>query len=218
MKTTLRFAVAAFAAFALTAQAQAASITWSAPVQATTVADLVGGPEIDFVGAPFPGGGGNAAGTFFTGDGGNTGSTGLNMVYDSHGWNGAGATVTIDGLTSGADYLVQLLGAGDTRGCCATRTQAADDGNGNVSGDFMRGASSVVGAFTADAATQDIMIVAGTVDGVDPGLSGMIVATSAGEVVSAFNYAGEAVSIPEPSSILMSLFGGLALLSLRRRR
>jgi len=218
MKTTLHVAAALIATLAISVQTQAASITWATPLQATTIADLIGGPDISFAGAPFPGDGGNAAGTFFTGDGGDTGNRLLNSLYDSHGWNGAGATVTIEGLTSGTEYMVQLLGAGDTRGCCNTRSQAADDGNGNLSGDFYRGASSVVGSFTADAATQDIMIVAGTDNGVDPGLSGMIVATSAGEVLSAFNYAGEALSVPEPSSILMSLFGGLAVLTLRRRR
>jgi hypothetical protein len=141
---------------------------------------------------PFAYDGGNADGTFFTGDGGTTGNDLLDEVYNSHGWNGDGATITLDGLTEGEGYQVQLLGAGDTRGCCDTRNQAGDDGVGNVSGDFERGNSSVVGSFTATGATQDIMVVGGTENGVDPGLSGFILADAAGNLISAFNVGREA--------------------------
>ena len=160
------------------------AIAWETPNPNTTAADIIGG-EVSF--APFEYDGGNAEGTFFTGDGGTTGNPELDAVYNSHGWNGAGASITLSGLTAGESYQVQLLGAGDTRGCCDTRNQAGDDGQGNVSGDFERGNTSVIGSFTAAGATQDIMIVSGTDNGVDPGLSGFIVTDANGAVISAFN-------------------------------
>lgn len=163
----------------------AGQIAWETPNPNTTAADLIGGGTVTF--SPFEYDGGNAEGTFFTGGGGTTGNPDLDAVYNSHGWNGAGASITLSGLTAGESYQVQLLGAGDTRGCCDTRNQAGDDGQGNVSGDFERGNTSVIGSFTAAGATQDIMIVSGTANGVDPGLSGFIVADASGAVVSAFN-------------------------------
>lgn len=197
-----------------------AAISWGEVVAAMTFNDLLGSSSgsIAFTGVEYDGG--NAAGTFFTGDGGDTGSPSLNEIYDSHGWNGAGATITLEGLTEGESYMVQLLGAGDTRGCCNTRSQAADDGMGNVSGDFYRGASSVTGTFTAAGATQAINIISGSDNGVDPGLSGYIVADSSGAVLSAFNIAGgdATVTIPEPASAAMALLAGLAMLSIRRKR
>ena len=210
-------AATAFALLLSTSSVRAADITWGAVDGDTTVADLIGGTPITF--APFEYPGGNAAGTFFTGDGGDTGNAELNSVYDSHGWNGAGATLTLDGLTAGSDYMIQLLGAGDTRGCCNTRSQAADDGNGNLSGDFYRGNSSVIGSFTADAATQDFMVVAGTDNGVDPGLSGFILSEADGTFVSAFTVAGadDVTVVPEPSSSLLAILGLLGL-ALRRQR
>lgn len=161
-----------------------AEITWEAPNLDTTVEDLIGGPSLTFT--PFAYDGGNAEGTFWTGDGGTTGDDVLDSIYNSHGWNGAGASITLDGLTAGESYQVQLLGAGDTRGCCNTRNQAASDGT-NVSGDFPRGNSSVIGSFTATGATQEIMIVSGTDNGVDPGLSGFILTDADGGFISASN-------------------------------
>ena len=169
----------------------ASGIAWGDVDLDTTVADLIGGPSITF--APFAYDGGNAEGTFWTGDGGTTGDDVLDLVYNSHGWNGAGASIVLDGLTDGQDYQVQLLGAGDTRGCCNTRNQAADDGNGNVSGDFPRGNSSVIGTFTASGDSQEIMIVGGTDNGVDPGLSGFIVTDASGGFLYAFNVGREGV-------------------------
>ena len=105
----------------------------------------------------------------------------------SHGWNGDGATVTLTGLTAGDSYQVQLLGAGGTRACCDTRNSVADDGKGNISDEFDRGNSSVIGSFTAAGETLDIMIAGGPNNGVDPGLSGLILTNAEGAVVSAFN-------------------------------
>ena len=132
-------------------------------------------------------------------DGGTTGDNLLDSVYNSHGWNGDGATITVEGLTAGQAYQVQLLGAGDTRECCNTLTQAADDGMGNVSGDFPRGNSSVIGTFTADGTTRDIMIIGSA----DPELSGYILTDAGGNFISAFNVgriAGDdiVVTAPEP--------------------
>ncbi len=159
-------------------------ITWEAPDLDTTVGDLIGGPSITFI--PFAYDGGNADGTFWTGDGGTTGDEMLDAVYNSHGWNADGASITLEGLTAGESYQVQLLGAGDTRGCCNTRNQAASDGT-NVSGDFPRGNSSVIGSFVATGPTQEVMIVSGQDNGVDPGLSGFILTDAEGVLVSAFN-------------------------------
>ena len=201
-----------------------APITWDAVVSGTTAADLIGGPEIPFVTATYPGG--NADGTFFTGDGGDTGNADLNTIYNSHGWNGAGATITTGGLNAGEDYQIQLLAAGDTRGCCDTRNQAGDDGAGNTSGDFERGNNSVVGSFTATGSTQAINIISGTVNGVDPGLSGYILADGDGNLVEAlsFGFAADAagmpsatVTVPEPASCVLFGLGGLLMLGLRRR-
>ncbi len=160
------------------------SIAWSDVVPVTTEADLIALP-VTFTPYEYPGG--NADQTFFTGDGSTTGNAELDAVYNSHGWNGDGATITLDGLTAGEDFTVQLLGAGDTRGCCDTRNSVADDGNGNVSGEFERGNSSVVGTFTALSNTQDIMILGGPNNGVDPGLSAVIVTDADGNVVLAWN-------------------------------
>ncbi|NCF93903.1 MAG: hypothetical protein GWQ05_23525 [Verrucomicrobiaceae bacterium] len=159
-------------------------ITWGEVDLDTTVDDLIGGPTLTFT--PFAYDGGNAEGTFWTGDGGTTGDDILDSIYNSHGWNGDGASITLDGLTAGESYQVQLLGAGDTRGCCNTRNQAASDGT-NVSGDFPRGNSSVIGTFTAAGASQEIMIISGTDNGVDPGLSAFILTDAAGGFISASN-------------------------------
>ena len=175
-----------------------AAITWDAPNANTTVTDLIGGRSITFV--PFEYDGGNADNNFLTVEGGTTGDDLLDEVYNSHGWNADGSSITLDGLTEGEAYMVQLLGAGDTRSCCNTRNQAADDGVGNVSGDFPRGNSSVIGTFTATGASQTIMIVSGTANGVDPGLSGFILTDAAGSVISAFNVgrtAGDDVTVTQ---------------------
>ena len=74
-------------------------ITWGEVDLDTTVDDLIGGPTLTFT--PFAYDGGNAEGTFWTGDGGTTGDDILDSIYNSHGWNGGGASITLDGLDRG---------------------------------------------------------------------------------------------------------------------
>ncbi|YCM46550.1 lamin tail domain-containing protein [Verrucomicrobiaceae bacterium 227] len=117
-------------------------------------------------------------GNFFTGDGGDTNNAQLNNVLNSHGYASSTWSLQLTGLTAGADYQIQLLGAGDTRDCCSNRNQRAGDDESpeNISGDFSRsGVGSVIGTFTAGGTTQTINILPGVSNGTDPGLSGYIV-------------------------------------------
>ena len=194
------------------------SVTWSPAIFAgTTINDILGevGDVIPFTAAEYPGST-SGTGTFFTGDGGDTGSADLNMVLDSHGWNGAGATMLVEGLTAGNDYQIQLL-MGDTRGCCAERTQTASDGT-NVSEPFSRAGGSVVGSFTAVGDTLNLDITGAT----DPGLSGYILYdVTAGSVAKAINFNADGgditVTVPEPSSMVLGLMALVGLFGRRRR-
>ena len=196
----------------------AGPIDWSAVDADTGAGGLIGGPVINFTGIDFPGN--TAEGTFFTGDGGDSGNAELNLVYDSHGWFGGSpgsGTITLAGLVDGNDYQIQLLGAGDTRGCCNTRTQTADDGLGNVSEEFLRGNSSVIGTFTATGDSQDIIIAGAT----DPGLSGYILTDGAGALMEAVNYTPNGtnvmVTVPEPGSMILALMAFAAIFGRRNR-
>ncbi len=172
-----------------------AGIIWQAPFNITSVGSIdtngtlvtainatsggdsptvnVGGENITFTAsgiAPSNTG----TGTFFTGGGGTTGNADLNTVLNSHSYSGGTWSIQLTGLTTGADYQIQLIGAGDTRGCCSSRNQRGGDAESpeNVSGDFSRsGVGSVIGSFTASGTTQTINILAGINNGVDPGLS-----------------------------------------------
>ena len=193
------------------------SVTWSPAIAAgTTIADIIGGDLIPFTAAEFPGSTSDT-GTFFTGDGGDTGNADLNTVLDSHGWNSEGATLLIEGLTAGNDYQIQLL-MGDTRGCCVERTQTASDGT-NVSEPFSRNGGSVVGSFTAISGALSLDIAGEA----DPGLSGFILVNSTtGQLAQAINFAADGtaptVAIPEPATVSLALFAVLGVLGLRRRR
>ncbi|MFT6861980.1 MAG: hypothetical protein ACJAVK_000534 [Akkermansiaceae bacterium] len=118
-----------------------------------------------------------ATGSFFTGGGGDTSNPELNTVLDSHSYGGGTWSFQLSSLTSGSDYQIQLIGAGDTRECCSERNQRGGDGESpeNVSGDFSRsGVGSVIGTFTASGTTQTINLIPGINTGVDPGLSAYI--------------------------------------------
>ena len=184
--------------FLLTPHSQGAEISWPPPFNLTSANQIdidgslvsavnitsdgnnqtvsIGGEDILFSGSNISPNTTNT-GTFFTGDGGDTGNTQLNAILNSHGYAGSAWSFQLTGLTAGADYQIQLLGAGDTRGCCSARNQRAGDGEApeNVSGDFSRsGVGSVIGTFTADGTIQTINVLPGINNGVDPGLSGYI--------------------------------------------
>ena len=183
--------------------AEAAPITWGAPFNISSVNDIdtngtlveaknatndgnsptvnVGGELITFNAMTF---GVNITGTsnFYTGGGGDTGDANLNTVLNSHTWSGSAWSFTLTGLASGTDYQIQVIGGGDTRGCCSSRNQRAGDGEAseNISGDYSRsGVGSVAGTFTASGTTQTIRIINGVNNGIDPSLSGYVLRTAA---------------------------------------
>ena len=140
----------------------------------------IGGVSIPFTGVKI-GPSATNTGTFYTGGGGDTGNGDLNTVLNSHNWRNTTWSFSVSGLTIGTDYQIQLIGAGDTRGCCSSRNQRGGDGESpeNISGDFSRsGVGSVIGTFTADGTSQTINVLNGVSNGVDPGLSGYIVRTA----------------------------------------
>lgn len=133
-----------------------------------------------------------------------SGDANLDIVMDSHSYitggnpNGRGQ-IDIP-VTLGNLYEVQFIAVGDTRGCCDTRTQTVDDGNGNVSGALTRGTGDwVVGSFVADSAVQSFFVSGEN----DPGLSGLVVR--------------DLGAVPEPSTALLSLAGLIGLVGRRRR-
>ena len=215
-KTISNLALAVIA----TGSVSAAAITWDAPIVNTTAADIstdgtlhiasnsAGPTDQTINGVTFSAQSGgplasNASGTFYTTGGGvnTTGDIGLDTLLDSHSYQGGGgANFDIIGLTSGDTYEIQIIGVGDTRGCCATREQNFSDDGVVFSGDLLRSdPSSVIGTFLADAATQNIIVGGAT----DPGLSGFQVRNIS--------------TIPEPGTALLS-FAGLLGMALRRRR
>jgi hypothetical protein len=118
-------------------------------------------------------------------------------LLDSHSWMGgnpATATVTIEGLTAGTPYQIQVLGAVDTRTCCSARIYEPDDGQGNFDTgvSYARGEiASIIGSFTADAATQTFQwrSFGEAMGNNDPGMSGLVV-----------------LAIPEPGSMVLIVF------------
>ena len=188
--------------FGLIYSLSAAPITWGVPFNITSDSDIdtngthvtavnaksgggsttvtIGGESILFTGVAI-GPANTGTGSYYTAGGGNSGNSNLNVVLNSHSYSPNPWSFTVSGLTNGTDYQIQLIGAGDTRGCCASRNQRGGDGEAveNVSGDFSRsGVGSVVGTFTASGTTQTINVLDGINNGVDPGLSGYIVRTA----------------------------------------
>ena len=212
MKKTLSvLALLAFAASSVGAQ----DVTWSPAIASgLKFSDLISGDAIyTFEAAEYPG---STSGTsdFFTAAGGDTYNTGLNTVLNSHGWNSAGATVVVDGLTAGNDYQIQLL-MGDTRGCCLERTQTASDGT-NVSEPFSRAGGSVVGSFTAAADTLSLDIAGAE----DPGLSGYVLWDMTGGSFRGVNFTSDGMmpAVPEPTGMVLGVIAALGLLGFRRSR
>jgi hypothetical protein len=168
---------------------------------------------------------GNNVGAGGTPEIASTGNAELDSVFDSHSWQDGNpvdppAEFTLENLTPGATYQVQLIAAADGRTCCGNRAQIYQDtldGSGNNTDRVFRSsdltmsgelrANSVIGWFTADAETQSFWAASGgddTVDppipGNDPGLSAVIVS-----------------QVPEPSSVAIMLVIGVSSLALRRR-
>jgi hypothetical protein len=177
----LFFPIALLTIALLVSHLTAAPITWGTPFNITTVGDIdtngtlvaaknatcdsnspvvsVNGEDINFDAMTF---GVSITSTqgYFTGGGGNTRSTNLNDVLNSHTYSGSPWSFDLTGLITGLDYQIQIVSAGDTRGCCGSRNQRAGDAESpeNVSDDFSRGGvGSVIGTCTADSNTQTIL-------------------------------------------------------------
>lgn len=109
-----------------------------------------------------------AAGNFYNRD---TGDAGLNAVINSQAFNGDVPTVTLNNLTIGQNYRVQVIGAGDTRnfdemnptpirfhdvGSADGGAVSFIDRMGDPDGDGMWHAVTGIADFTADATTQTL--------------------------------------------------------------
>jgi len=107
----------------------------------------------------------------------------LDGLLDAHSYTAANpgeVTLTINNLTPGSTYQVQLIAVADNRGCCAGRTYEPDDGAGNyTTGIAMNrgGFLSVLGTFVANDASQTIKwrSLGGGGANSDPGFSGLVV-------------------------------------------
>ena len=118
--------------------------------------------------------------TFFTGT---TDDGDLDGLLDAHSYNAgspAEVALTINNLTPGRTYQIQLIAVADARTCCAGRTYEPDDGAGNYNtGIAMNrgGFLSVIGTFDADDPSQTVMwrSLGGGGANSDPGFSGLVV-------------------------------------------
>jgi hypothetical protein len=220
--------------------AEAATITWSAPFQVQTPADIRAGGTVHFAADfntaagfnPTPDGDDIINGILFTQVGaagiagrlshtfdqgpnfgaaafpGGTGDADLDNLLNSHSWDGGNpvtASVTLEGLSVGSPYQIQVIGAVDTRACCSLRTYEPDNGAGvfNTGTTIQRGLTqSIVGSFTADASTQTFQwrSLGDAAGNNDPSMSGLVVRL-----------------IPEPNSVLLVAVG-LSLLGVTTRR
>ena len=102
------------------------------------------------------------------------------------------ATVTLEGLTVGRPYQIQVIGAVDTRACCMARIYEPSDGAGNFNTgvSVQRGlVQSIVGTFIADATTQAFQWRSqnDAMGNNDPAMSGLVV-----------------LEIPEPSGMVLA--------------
>ncbi len=142
----------------------------------------------------------------------NTGNASFDSVLENNGWASSGTsskpqTLQIGGLTIGDTYAVQLF-AFDGRSSSSARTEQYSDGSGDLSASFSTytNPKSVIGTFTATAATLDVPILQ-TTTGV----------TSWDTTVSGFTLYSVPASVPDPATLGLVAVGGLGLLTLRRR-
>ena len=164
--------------------AYSAEIIWLDPIEVdlplvqgeVLEAINLGGPAIENVGGVnFSAGDGNADAPVYsnmfdylvtpwagpTGAGDFVDDPGLADVISTVRYVGTTATqeMQLQNLTPGTTYMIQIYG-GDQRDCCSARGYHFEDGLGNSSPVWTRGAlTSLVGQFTADAETQYLSMV-----------------------------------------------------------
>jgi PEP-CTERM motif len=228
MDITMRLSpiVAAVTLLSLPVLASAASITWSAGpqfngpngdagiltngalVEAVNLSGNVGSPiVVDTAGLNI---------TFTTVDsplflqswsaatGGGNSDAGWAAILSTFEWqagSNVSATSFLSGLTIGNQYQLQLFAARNDN--CCSRTHSYGDGAGNVSASYADNSyTSVVGTFTADAATQ-------TIEFFD---------SSNNPYLNAYVLRDLTAPIPEPGTWALMLAGLAAVSTLARRR
>ncbi len=211
------------AAVMVAGNAFAAPITWDAPVLITDTtggsevinsgSDLVeayntgSGPATTINGVPFAV---DAAGIGFDADslasldGADMGI--YNDLLDCHDYkgDGSGAVFSLAGLDAGTEYLLQIFIADKrTAASINERILFFGDNDGDTSNNYTSPYTvgevySIVGTFTADAATQDVLVDIQNIEGWGH-LNGYQLRT-----------------VPEPATMLLLGLGGLSLI--RRKR
>jgi len=139
---------------------------------------------------------------------------GMNQLLDSYSWVGASPgtlSLTLEDLTVGLEYTIQLFGIADSRDCCGDRTYQPDNGTGEFITDptFHLKRSdhiSIIGTFVADANTQTVQLRSLDNDPIhaEPGLAGLAVWRSgdAYEPNDSFNEAYELTGVEGALSLL----------------
>ncbi|MCA9235251.1 MAG: hypothetical protein KDA44_07255 [Planctomycetales bacterium] len=109
----------------------------------------------------------------------------LDRILDGQAWNDdAAATVTLQNLTVGQFYRIQVIGAADTRDCCGGRIHDVHSPDGGTTGyidrnqdydlDTVSHVITAIGDFTADSTSQQLVF-----DGVNnAAFSGLILTSS----------------------------------------
>lgn len=128
----------------------------------------------------------------------------MDSFAHSGGANPATGTFTLNGLTEGVTYSLQLF-ASDTRATIGDRrTIQFSDGLGNSTAQVAQiDKQYFIGTFTAVGTSQTIGAVSLPIS---PGTSGSVILNAVTVSV-----------IPEPSSLMLLALGGLGLISVRRR-
>ena len=178
-KTSIPWALAiAVGAILVAGQAGASPITWSGSTlsgDGTTDISLTGSlfeahnggsaTAITAGGVPFDAAEPNPLGNVFTGANPTsmTGNVNFDALLNTASYALADVTYTIDGLTSGNNYLTQFFVA-DSRTCCDTRTVTLSDGTLSLTSGPLGSGFAFTGTFTASGTTQNV-IFSGTATG-----------------------------------------------------